>query len=904
MSTCLLLSNGSWHMALSDSTANILLSFTWQRLSITLLNTRMTQPNGANALLVFNAIAKEISRLTFVDLNAIPGKSFEEAGVFFHIKDRKYTHKVHEGDKVDIAIFFCGGIAGRSHTWVESLKNYFSSPDQQRNFELLEVGELENRNLDMVTRENGDLQTAGEICLQFLTPLQFKPERGKPKTCITNSQFIRSYERRFSRLFGRDIAYQSDSDSFSILPYYWDYGEVRHASKSQPGTLQFINGCTGLLYLKGSFRDFLPFLILGSELHTGTKIPSSMGYYKVLKDSPSYFSNFPDSKALVSVIQDITERYDMAVESIDAHEGFNINREGLAEEIADEITTDRFSPIPNTAFEIEKKTGGKRLIEKVNPRDLVAQQYLAKTLSPIFDRIFEEESIGFRKGKSREKAIGLVKNALSEGYQFVIESDIEDFFPSIDHSVIEQLIDFYIPNRDTLVRQLIMTFVRNGYVMNGRFQGRTKGLSQGSPLSPLLANLYLDSFDEKIKALDVRLIRYADDFIILTRTKDDAAGVLEKTESYLSEIGLWINKEKTEVRHVSEGFHFLGIRFKGTEAAIESEEQIHLLKKPLYVTEPFLFISLNGEAVELRRNKQIIENIPLRRLSEIIVMEKSSFSTALVTKCVRENVPLTMTLGSGYFVTTIKPDSKKYYEIAYCHEKTYSQLSDTEILSIAKEFVSRKIGNYGPLFRYRYSKGINFILKRLNSATLNVNGASSLDELRGIEGSVARAIFQAMNGFIEVEKFRFSKRERSKPDRINSLLNLGYYLLYSRINATMRAVGLNPYLGFLHDPADNYESLVADVEELFRSRIDNMILKLINLRVIQEDDFVESDRGFYLKHDKLKDFLNRFQIEMESKRRRDELSLKDSIYLQTQVLKKWAMNEGGLSFYVWKTGMD
>ena len=891
-------------MTVPDLSSNILSSLKWQRLTITLLNTRMTQPNGVNALLVFNAIIKEVNRLTFADSNALMNKSFEEVGVFFHVKDRKYTYRIHEGDKVDIEVFFCGKAVSHSPAWVELLKRYFSLADEDANFELVAVGELENRNLANVADEIGDVPVEGEICLNFLTPLQFKPERGKFRTCISNLQFIKSYERRFSRLFGCKINYLGDADSFSVLPYYWDYGEIRHKSKSQPGTIQLINGCTGPLYIKGDFKGFLPFLILGSELHTGSKIPSAMGYYRILNESPPYFKSFPDRKALVSVIEDVTERYDMAVELIGAQEGFDIDRERLAEEIANDIAADRFSPMPNIGFEVDKKDGGKRLIEKINPRDLVVQHYLVKTLGGIFDRIFEEESIGFRKGKSREKAIELVKSALSEGYQFVLESDIEDFFPSIDHSVLERLIDFYIPNRDALIKRLIMKFVKNGYVVCGRFHQRTRGLSQGSPLSPLLANLYLDSFDEKIKALDVRLIRYADDFIILTKTKDDAAKVLEQTESYLSEIGLGINKDKTEFRHISEGFQFLGIKFEGTEAVVVSEEHIRLLKKPLYITEPYLYISLSGEAVEIRKNGQIIESIPLRRLSEIIVMEKSSFSTALVRKCVDENIPLTMTLGSGYFVTTIKPDSKKYYGIAFQHEKTYSNLRDTEILSIAKELVARKIRNYLPLFRYRYTMGTNLVMNKLNKAAEDVLGASSLDEVRGIEGSAARTIFRAMNNFIDIDGFRSKKRVRSRPDRLNSLLNFGYYLLYSRINATTRGSGLNPYLGFLHDPADNYESLVADVVELFRARIDSLILKLINLKIIRENHFVESDRGFFLKRENAREFLNHFQIEMEKKHRKDELSLKDSIYLQIQVLKRWAMNEGSLTFYTWKMGSD
>ncbi|MDQ1273689.1 MAG: CRISP-associated protein Cas1 [Planctomycetota bacterium] len=125
-------------------------------------------------------------------------------------------------------------------------------------------------------------------------------------------------------------------------------------------------------------------------------------------------------------------------------------------------------------------------------------------------------------------------------------------------------------------------------------------------------------------------------------------------------------------------------------------------------------------------------------------------------------------------------------------------------------------------------------------------------------------------------------------------------LLFSRINATVRTVGLNPYLGFLHSPQDNYESLVCDIEELFRARIDRFIIRLINLKVVKRDDFVEAERGLYLKKDTVKKFIDQFEAEMEKKSPKDTLSLKEDIYVQTIVVKKWVLENGSLSFYRWE----
>ena len=473
---------------------------------------------------------------------------------------------------------------------------------------------------------------------------------------------------------------------------------------------------------------------------------------------------------------------------------------------------------------------------------------------------------------------------------------------------------------------------------------RIKGLAQGSPLSPILANLYLDAFDERVKQWNgggndginsesdgggggggalapspvndaveaapdvagsapsggVRMVRYADDFIILTKTKEDAERVLAGTESFLSQLGFKIKKEKTAIRSIAEGFQFLGMRFEKSAVVVGHGEDFKLLKKPLYITEPYLFLSLNGDALDVYKDKKIIETIPLRRISEIMVMEKAVFSTALIRKCTDSNIPLTITLNTGYYITTVKPDTKKYYDVSYEHGRRYYGLSDTECLSIAKEFAAGKLRNYISFFKQRYEKDMHVFIGGLEGLVRQIYYAGDVQQARGFEGLAARRIYKRLNGFIDHEAFHLKKRERRNPDRINSLLNFGYYLLFSRINATVRAIGLNPYLGFLHSDQDNYESLVCDIEELFRAKIDRLIVRVINLKMITEDDFIGAENGWYLKKEAVKIFVSEFEAEMEKKNPKNSLSFKEEVYIQTMIVKKWALENGALSFYQWE----
>ena len=879
---------------MSIEVAEQLKKLRWYKITAELVNIRQVSSESAHPISIVEGIVKSVSSLAFPCTENNP-----QPNVFFHITGKGHTYKIRQGDRVPVEILFTTGSAAQITEWLRVFSEYLASPDGGKNYQIAAMGNIEERNFECL--RNDTFSASSEICLHFATPLPFAAAKGKDKTYIDRERFVKLYEKRFSQLFGEEILYNANGDDFNILPYYWRYTEIKHTSVSQPGTIQYINGCVGPLYIKGSLENFIPFLLLGSELHTGTKLSNSQGYYSIPPISPAYFGKFfPSTKALLPVINNLLETNDAAAESITVLQGINLTGKEYAETLSKELTKGTYSPSPNTAFTIRKKDGSDRLIESLHAQDLIVHQYVFKTIAETFDRFFEEGSIGFRKGISRQKAVEMVQSALAEGYAYVVESDIEDFFPSVELDVLEHLLESSLPKEDRLLIDLLKKIIHMGYVLNGAFVERKKGLAQGSPLSPLFANLYLDSFDEQAEQWNVKMIRYADDFIILTKTKEDAAEVLSKTEASLSKLGLKIKKKKTSIVPIKDGFQFLGIKFTGSEVTVDPEENLRKFKKPLYITEPFLFLSLNGEALDIRRQGKVIETIPVRRISEIMVMEKSSFSTALMRKCTEENIPLTVTLNSGYYITTIKPDSKRYYDISFQHARKYASLTDTEILSFAKEFAATKVKNYSSLFRQKYKKGQYKFLNELDETAKNIYAAAAINEVRGYEGIAARNIYKNINDLIDNESFWIKKRDRKNPDRINSLINFGHYLLFSRINATLRAMGLNPYLGFLHSPEDNYESFVCDIQELFRARVDRFLIRIINLKIITAEDFNETDRGAYLTHEAKVKYLDKFEYEMERKGSGELLPLSDEIYTQIFLFKKWVIDETSPTFYNWR----
>jgi hypothetical protein len=525
-------------------------------------------------------------------------------------------------DQIRVDFFFFKQDTEEISQWRRNLADYLSGPLYNETVEILTVGEVEARNYCMLAAEFGELTGRGEICLEFLTPLPFNAGKGKSRVSISKRKFIALFEKRFSDLFGRPMEYEPGEDDFTILPYYWRYTEIRHTSKSQPGTIQYINGAVGKLYIKGRWKHFIPFLQLGAEIHTGSKLANSQGYYRVLPGSVSFFSeSFPDVRDIISVTRDVIENYDHAAEWLSRNETYPFDEKVFAEKLCEEIKNECYEPSPNTAFVIRQTNKKDRVVEQMNFRDLIVARYLVKTVYKVFDTIFEEESIGSRRGISRERAVEMVKNAAAEGYEYIIESDIEDFFPSVDPGELHRLLDLYLPSKDGVIKGLLEKLSKNGYILDGRYHDRVRGLALGNPLSPCLANLYLDSFDEYIKAMDVRLIRYVDDFIIFCKSPEDAEAITLK-----------LNIEPGQKAHRGGNF------FK---------------KEMVCIEEIGVSVGLTGEMVVIKRGQDILEVKPLRRVVEIEISGNSMVSAGLLRQCKKREIPLSIRLISGHLLPVL-----------------------------------------------------------------------------------------------------------------------------------------------------------------------------------------------------------------------------------------------------------
>jgi RNA-directed DNA polymerase len=268
--------------------------------------------------------------------------------------------------------------------------------------------------------------------------------------------------------------------------------------------------------------------------------------------------------------------------------------------IRQQLLDGTYRPEPVRRKAIAKPDGGERLLGIPNVLDRLIQQAILQVLTPLFDPDFSESSHGFRPGRSAHGAAKQVQRTIRQGYRFAVDMDLSKFFDRCQHDVLMSRVARKV--RDGRLLTLIGRYLRAGVMVEGVLHASSEGTPQGGPASPFLANILLDDLDKELERRGLPFVRYADDFVIFTRSRRAAERVFRSVNRYLTQhLRLVVNETKSRIVE-ADGVEYLGFVFRGRRATINvSEKNVQKFKRRIReLTGRSRGISMDQRMSELR----------------------------------------------------------------------------------------------------------------------------------------------------------------------------------------------------------------------------------------------------------------------------------------------------------------
>lgn len=740
-----------------------------------------------------------------------------------------------------------------------------------------------------------------EIALDFITPMS--PAMGVRHRRLDPTAWHARIAERLADWLGQ--AQHLPAAPLEVNDALWHYdavvaGSQRHSAATQP----LLDGYRGPLLLRGAVRSWMPWLGLLEQIHLDIGTLSARGCFQILAPVPPWFARPLGDTGAIAKVADWVLSHTDADPVVDAAQGVPMDAVAIGQRLGPELAHGRWQPGPSKSFRLPKATAGWRVVEQFATCDAIVHRHLLDMLRPVFEAATSDAAHGLRPGRGRETALRALRDARRDGFVHVLRADIENCYASINPELALRCLDPWIPRTDLALRQALERAVRGDVVPpEGGVACRRQGLAQGSPLSPALANLVLSQVDRLLggdPAAQVRLIRFADDLAVCGVSRVGLDTARARLEQALQALGLRLNAAKTQVVGPEEPVDFLGECVEVAE--VDEIDAALTQRKPLLVAEPFASLHVQGEAVEVRHRGDVALTVPLRRVSQILVIQRASVSTTLISRCARLGVPLVVAMESGQRAATFAPENRAWYEVARRQGNHHESLTAAARLAAAVDLVDAKIGNCLAWIVRRPAAHERGLVEALQEQRMQGLSAGSLSQLRGHEAAAAKAFFVGLQRRFaqgpDETAFRAESRARGGPDRLNSMLNFGYHLLATRMFVLLRGQGLNPHLGLLHDADADYGTLVWDAVEPFRVHVDRTLLRLVNRRQLRpEEHFARQPHGVWLTAEGRRVVFAGLEETWNSRVVR--WTLQDLMYAQAKAVRDWACGEGPLWWHRW-----
>ncbi len=776
------------------------------------------------------------------------------------------------GDKISLLMFFPEDISDNIQAWIQAVQsgeqvNYGKSGQFIINKTVELIKALDpNENLNNPTTKYNfpldqnslqKLTSSDEIRVIFISPLRLKrPDQDKEKghkyydsDYFNFNDFLRIIEIKSGQKLQSSTEYILSNKQF-----IW----VDMAYKNSLG------GIIGSLIIKGRFsEELIQLLVWGQTAGIGKNTSFGFGQYRISLKNDIFYDEFRSIKNLF--LQMTTHSYleehlnDMDQESLD-FDGINLNdvllnKEDYINKLIEKLKNNTFIPSEFQTFHKKKKNGKYRTISVFNFTDRFVFKNLAKLLANSCDELMSSDSYAYRSGMGYHKAVQRVKELYDQGFRYGVKVDIESFFDSIPLKSI------------FLILEALFLFDPLLGILRKIFTEDQIGLNQGNALSPLLSNIYMIGFDQDLQKKPFRMVRFADDILILSKENNDQ--ILQFVENVLIKYDLKLSIDKTVKVDPNIPFEFLGHLVQNGEArSIKCQENTdptwtHLFDKnrlggiPVYLSYYNSYARTEGETLVIEMDSEK-RKIPWKEIQRLVIIGKPRVSASVIKKALeyQKGIIFSDILGNpkGAFHNIIKWINIK--ELVERRGNNY----DHFVMNFIKTIVEAKIHNQKMMLQKREIKS-ELLQEILNS----ISNMDNIDSIRGKEGAASAEYFRHFRKL--TTPFPFEKREYYPPvGPVNAMLSLGYTLLYNRLCEVLISKGYYPYEGVYHIVKGLHKALASDLMEPLRFIPERVILHLIHNHQILPEDFVDfSTHGgkcTRLNNEGFKKFLNRFEWSM------------------------------------------
>lgn len=562
--------------------------------------------------------------------------------------------------------------------------------------------------------------------------------------------------------------------------------------------------------------------------------------------------------------------------------------------LAADLAAGRYRPGPVRRVAVPKRHGGERVLAIPCVVDRVVQTAAALLISPRLEAGFHRASFAYRPGRGVAQAVQAVLRYRREGYRWAAEGDVEHCFDEIPHDMLLERLETAIG--DARLTDLVALWL-SAYAPDG------VGIPQGSPLSPLLCNLHLDAVDAAMDGSGVRLVRYADDFVLLARSEGKAQAALEDMAARLRYHGLSLNPDKSRIVSADHALRFLGHVFIRSMAFQEVEAEADLAAPPdappeevlaqwqhlaaedaaeaaaeadprptrrrtLYLMEPGAVLSVRNQSFlalgpedrdaqgKVHRAGRAIEHA--KRIDRIEIGPHASADWDALALAAAQGVPLAMVDGWGSTAGWLTGPGDLRGHRVLAQARYLADPARQEHLAMA--FVRGRVRNQQRhlqrLNRVRHDGDLAAGAVALRRMIRALPDRAAPATAHGLEGNAARLYWPLYAKAIG-RSFAFSwkdwhRERRPPPDPVNACLGYLCALLERDVRVAVERAGLHPGMGALHVAREGADALVYDLMEGFRAALPEAILATMIARSqLRADMFViraECDEAGLVEH--------------------------------------------------------